>query len=246
MAKKVVFLGSKPIGYKCLEYAIAQAAQLDIELCGVLTRSRKEFGHGHDLVQLAAQHNIPVLPHLGALPQCDILYSVQYHEILRPQHIAMAQQLCVNLHMAPLPEYRGANQFSYAIIEDRREFGTTIHKIDSRIDHGDILFQRRFAIPPLCTVGQLYDLTFDASVALFRDTLADVVAGNYTPVPQDTLVPQYGTSLHYKNEMADLKVIDMSWDAEKIDRYIRATAMPGFEPPYYLKDGEKMYLTPKT
>lgn len=241
-ATKIVFMGSKPIGYNCLSYLIEQRAALNIEITGLLTRSRKEFGSAHDLKELAAGNGIPILHNLADVPECDIIYSVQYHELLKQEQISKAQRACVNLHMAPLPEYRGANQFSYAIIEEKKEFGATLHLVDTGIDHGDILFQERFAIPEHCWVGDLYDLTYAASLRLFKRTLAQVVAGDVQPVPQETLIPEYGTSLHYKKEMADLKIIDLAWDKEKTERYIRATSMPGFEPPYCLIDGRKVYL----
>src|SRR5205085_2088683 len=101
----------------------------------------------------------------------------------------------------------------------------------------------RFAIPTGCWVNDLYQLTFDASVALFKETLADVVNGNYKPVPQETLVPTYGTSLHFRKEMEPLRCIDLSWDKEKIERHIRATSMPGFEPPYCIIDGERVKIS---
>src|SRR5580658_5463212 len=142
--KKLVFLASKPIGYECFAYLISQATVLNTEIAGLLTHARKEFGNAHDLNVLANEHHIPILNSLADLPECDIIYSVQYHELLKKEHIDKAGQVCVNLHMAPLPEYRGANQFSFAIIDDKKEFGTTIHCIDTRIDHGDILFQKRF------------------------------------------------------------------------------------------------------
>ena len=59
--KSIVFLGSKPIGYGCLEYLIAQREQLNLTIAGLLTRSRKEFGNAHDLNVLAAEHNIVIL-----------------------------------------------------------------------------------------------------------------------------------------------------------------------------------------
>ena len=242
--KKIVFLGSKPIGYECLAYLISQKEALNIEIAALLTRARKEFGNAHDLTELANEYHIPVLDSLDNLPECDIIYSVQYHQVLKQEHINKAKQVCVNLHMAPLPEYRGANQFSFAIIENKIDFGATIHKIDTQIDHGDILFQKRFAIPENCWVGELYQLTYNASLNLFKNTLADLVAENYIMVPQEMLASKFGTSLHYRNEMAALKVIDLSWEKEKIERYIRATSMPGFEPPYCIVDGKKIYLTP--
>ncbi len=242
--KKLVFLGSKPVGYQCFSYLLEHQSHLGIEIVGLLTRLRKEFGDGNDLTQLAEAHNIPVLKSLSELPKCDILYSVQYHEILKPGHISKARELAVNLHMAPLPEYRGANQFTFAILEGKKEFGATIHKIDSRIDHGDILFQDRFPIPENCWVDDLYQLTLRSSVSLFKTTLEKVIIGDYTATPQQQLEKEHGTSLHYKNEMADLKIIDLAWDKEKIERTIRATSMPGFEPPYFMMDGKKVYMAP--
>ncbi|MGN6567032.1 MAG: formyltransferase family protein [Flavipsychrobacter sp.] len=236
-------MGSKPIGYDCFAYLIAEQEALNIQISGLLTHSRKEFGNAHDLNELAREHNIPVLDSLNNIPECDIIYSVQYHQILKKEHITKAKQVAVNLHMAPLPEYRGSNQFSYAIIEGKEEFGTTIHQIDERIDHGAILFQKRFPIPENCWVNDLYQLTYDASLKLFKQTLAHVVSGNYTAVPQQTLENKYGSSLHLRGEINKLKQIDLNWDNEKIKRYIRATYMPGFEPPYCIVDGKKLYFS---
>lgn len=243
MPKKIVFLGSKPVGYHCFDYLIAEKGNLDIEIAGLLTQQRKEFGDGHNLTELAEANNIPVLNGMDTLPECDILYSVQYHEILKPTHINRARQIAVNLHMAPLPEYRGSNQFSYAIIDGKEEFGTTIHEIDARIDHGAVLFQKRFPIPQNCWVNELYQLTYDASIKLFKQTLSHIINGLYNPVPQQSLESKYGTCLHYRNEIADLKHIDLGWKKEKIERHIRATYMPGFEPPYTIINGEKIYFT---
>lgn len=243
LPKKIIFLGSKPIGYECLAYLIAHKDTLNIELLGILTQARKEFGDDHDLNTLAQEHNITIFTSLADLPPCDIIYSVQYHQILKQEDIDKAAQIAVNLHMAPLPEYRGSNQFSFAIIDGKTEFGTTIHRIDTRIDHGDILFQKRFPIPAGCWVHDLYQLTYNASLNLFKQTLAHIIDGNYQAVPQQALVGKFGTSLHYRNEMAKLKVIDLSWNEEQIDRHIRATSMPGFEPPYCLIDGKKVFFT---
>ena len=246
MAKKtIIFLGSKPIGYNCLETLIGRRESLGVEISGILTQSRKEFGNGHDLRQLAADHNIPIFASLTDLSQCDIIYSVQYHEILKQEDIAKAKQVAVNLHMAPLPEYRGSNQFSFALIEGKTEFGTTIHKMEPGVDNGDILFQKRFPIPAGCWVDELYELTYNASLELFEQTLSHIISGNYTPVAQELLSNKYGTSLHYRKEMDALKIIDLGWEQEKIERYIRATSMPGFEPPYCLIAGKKVYFTTK-
>lgn len=242
MAVRIVFLGSKPIGYQCLRYLLEKTKELDIEIVGLRTRLRKEFGGEHDLAALAAEQNIPLLQSLDDLPECDIIYSVQHHELLQQQHIAKASRIAVNLHLAPLPEYRGCNQFSFAIMDQAPEFGVTLHAIDALIDHGDVLFEQRFSIPDHCWVSDLYEMTFSAALALFRESLKPLLEGNYNRLPQAELKKERSSSLHYRSEIEQLKQIDLDSGAEQIARAIRATYMPGFEPPYALIDGRKVYF----
>jgi len=61
--------------------------------------------------------------------------------------------------------------------------------------------------------------------------------------PQTTLEAERGSSIHFRAEIAALKSIDLSWPAEKIGRHIRATSMPGFEPPYTMVGGKKIYFS---
>lgn len=240
--KSLVFLGSKPIGYHCLYYLIRQKDQLGIEIAGLLTNDNPRFSTTLSLRTLAEEHGIPVFDSLDELPTVDYLYSVQYHQILKEHHIHKAKKIALNLHMAPLPEYRGCNQFSFAIADQRDEFGTTIHQMDAGIDQGDIVFERRFKIPENCWVDELYELTFNASLDLFIETISEILNGNYTLTPQQQLVGERGTSLHYRSDINKLKEIDLNWSRDAIARHIRATYMPGFEPPYAMIGTQKIYF----
>lgn len=244
MAKRTVhFLGSKPIGYHCFHFLLQQQSVLDVEVIGLLSNNNTRFDASLNMMALAAEFGVPVFEHPDAMPEADFIYSVQYHQILTAQHIAKARIDAFNLHMAPLPEYRGCNQFSFAIIDGKTEFGTTVHRMDTRIDHGDILFEKRFPVPPDCWVETLYELTETASIDLFQSSLAHLMQANYTPISQASLEAERGTSLHYRNEINTIKEIDLTWEAEKISRHIRATSMKGFEPPHTFIGGEKVYLT---
>ncbi len=244
MAVRVVFLGAKPIGYHCLEHLLQQQEKLDIRLLGVRTRLRPQFDSRYDLAALARDHGVPLLDSLEELPECDVLYSVQHHELLRREHIAKAGTIAVNLHLAPLPEYRGCNQFSFAIMDEAREFGVTLHEMDHRIDHGDILFEQRFPVSPSCWVDELYDKSVVAARALFAETLPLLLAGHYTKIPQAELLAQRGSAIHYRSEITALKEIDLDMPLAEIEKRVRATAMPGFELPYCLIGGQKVYFSP--
>ena len=238
--KKIIFLGSKPIGYACLQYLIAQQKKLNFEIIGVLTNDNTKFNPKQGVKALAEKNKIKIIAKLDAMPICDIIYSVQYHEILKAKHIAKAKQIAVNLHMAPLPDYRGCNQFSFAIIDKAKTFGTTIHQLEKGIDNGAILFEDRFKIPKNIWVKDLYNETESRSVALFQDSLRNIVDGTYEPKPQNSFKRK--SNFHLRKEINHIKQIDLGWTKEKIERYIRATYFPPFEPPFCVIENQKFYF----
>lgn len=243
--KRVVFLGSKPIGFSCLEHLIQNQSNYNIEVIAVLTNSNNRFSNEHNIPALAEKNQIPCLDgpdKLKELKDIDFLISVQYHLILKKEHIDCAKILAVNLHMAPLPEYRGCNQFSFAIINGDEEFGTTLHVLDEGIDSGDILFERRFPLSKKAYIKELYDDTFEASIELFNSEIGKIFSGEYTPKPQESYFDSRGMSIHYRKDIAAIKNIDLNWDEDKVDRHIRATSMPGFPPPFAMIKGKKYEL----
>ncbi|MGB0838542.1 MAG: formyltransferase family protein [Chitinophagales bacterium] len=245
---KIIFMGSKPIGYRCLQYLIEQVSPLNLEIIGVFTKAQKhKLSSGeHNFETLCKQHQIPCyfrLSDLLSLEKVNLIVSVQYHKILKQIHIDQAQQAAINLHMASLPEYRGCNQFSFAIANDATIFGTTLHLMTAGIDSGDILFEKRFPIPPNCFVQDLYKLTVEHSYALFCSHIVDLVKQNYEPISQESLIATRGTSYHYRHEINELKKIDLTWEKDKIERHFRATYFPPFEPPFTVINGETVYLS---
>ena len=166
---------------------------------------------------------------------------MQYHEILQKRHIDNSR-LTVNLHMAPLPEYRGCNQFTHAILDEKDYFGTTIHVIDEGIDSGDILFEDRFIVPPEIWVQELYDLTLEKSRLLFERPLPHLLNENFTRTPQNHLISSRGSKIGYRKDIEKLKFINDLTDQTDLERRIRATSMPGFSPPYLLVGGKKINL----
>ncbi|MFM2049015.1 MAG: hypothetical protein RI955_1563 [Bacteroidota bacterium] len=242
--KKIIFLGSKPIGYKCLAHLIANQQKLNYKIIGVLSNDNIKLNKSLSVKKLAKGNKIKIISSLDAMPNCDIIYSVQYHQILKPKHIEKATQIALNLHMAPLPDYRGCNQFSFAIIDKAKEFGTTIHQLESGIDNGKIVFEDRFKITQNCFVKELYDETEKRSIQLFKTSLPLIIKANYTLTAQESFTKRKN-NFHLRNEINEIKKIDLAWSKEKIERHIRATYFPPFEPPYCIIDDNKFYFKPQ-
>lgn len=71
----------------------------------------------------------------------DVVFSYGYRYIL-PDAVIRKSGPIINLHISYLPFNRGAHP-NYWAFADRTPHGVTIHLIDSGIDTGPILFQRR-------------------------------------------------------------------------------------------------------
>lgn len=234
-------MGGKRIGAFCLKHLLALGDDYNIEVIAVATKQNPALDSEETVGRLAQKAAIPILQTLEALPTCDFILSVQYHQILKQRHIDKAQELAINLHMAPLPEYRGCNQFSFAILDEKKVFGTTLHSMTAGIDDGDIIAERRFEIDQNIWVEELYQKTLEESKTLFIENIKNILSGNYTAIPQKDLEKERGSSYHFRNEIIALKVIDESWPEEKKKKHVRATFMSGFEPPYAIVNGEKKY-----
>jgi methionyl-tRNA formyltransferase len=243
MPKSVYFLGSKPVGYHSLVYLYENRHELDIQIEGIVTNDNTSFGTTYILSDYASERGIPVFKDIDDILKkpVDYIISIQFHLILQKKHIDCAKILAINLHMAPLPEYRGCNQFSFAIIDGAKEFGTTIHRLEEGIDSGAIICEKRFPIPPNAFVKELYGLTEKASIELFRESIASILSGNFTLKNQDDFLNERSCSIHFRKEINEVKEINPLWPEEKKYRHIRATYMPGFEPPFSIINGQKKH-----
>jgi methionyl-tRNA formyltransferase len=243
---RVAFLGSKEVGYSALDFLIQKSTLLNLEIVAVLSNNRKINASEKSIIQLAENHNLPIFEspdQLFQLESIDYLISVQFHQILSQEHINTAQKLAINLHMAPVPEYRGCNQFSFAIIDGATEFGTTLHVMEQGIDSGDILFENRFPLSSSETVASLHEKTSQASIQLFTTSLPLLLKGKFERTPQSSFKGLRPFGFHLRNEINHIKEIDLNWDNDKIDRHIRATYFPPFPPPYAIQNGKKIELS---
>ncbi len=239
--KRIVFLGGKGIGAYCLEQLIKGSQDVDVEVIAIATKGKNVLDRAKTVASLAFDYQIPIIENLNDLPECDFIISVQYHEILKQRHLDQAQSMAVNLHMAPLPEYRGCNQFSYAIIDEKKVFGTTLHVMTTGIDDGDILAERRFEISDEIWVEDLYEKTLQESKILFTKNIKNILSGECKAIPQDNLIEERGTTYHFRKEITRLKIIDENWSEQKKKKFVRATFMSGFEPPFSMTNGQKKY-----
>jgi methionyl-tRNA formyltransferase len=61
----------------------------------------------------------------------------------------------INIHLAPLPKYRGRHPMHWALINGEQKYGYTIHEMRDGFDGGPILHQNLITVAPLSSVQEL-------------------------------------------------------------------------------------------
>jgi methionyl-tRNA formyltransferase len=149
-------------------------------------------------------------------PDCTVISS--YHRIL-PARL-MSHGRFVNVHYAPLPEYRGRANVNWAIINGEPEAAITIHALALSVDSGNILYQKRLAIGADDTVTDLYAALNELQRQVLGATVARYLSG-YQGEPQDDSAATYGC-----RRVPDDGDIDWSDSTRRIYALVRALTSP--------------------
>ncbi len=235
-------MGSKEIGLDCLKFLYENKDLFSIEIKAVFSNNRMLYKNSTDIKSFAQKNKIPFFLNqeaLQKLPPPDYMISVQYHEIINSEFLQKVKILPLNLHMAPLPKYRGCNQFSFAIFNKEEFFGTTLHVMDPKIDHGDILFQKVFKIHSNFAY-LLYKQTVDESFKLFKEKINLIFSGHYPMISQSSL--DVKPSFYLRSDIENIKIIKSDMPIEEQKLRFRSTFFPPFDPPSMIKGNEKIYL----
>jgi methionyl-tRNA formyltransferase len=149
-------------------------------------------------------------------PDCVVVSS--YNRILPARLLALCR--FVNVHYAPLPQYRGRANVNWAIINGEPETAITIHVLAPGLDAGNILYQQRVPIGPDDTVGDLYAKLNDVQRQVLGDTVVRHLDG-YEGEPQDEASATYGCT-----RVPDDGEIDWSAPTRQTYALVRALGPP--------------------
>ena len=146
----------------------------------------------------------------------DIYVVAAFGQIISKEILDIPRYGCINIHASLLPKYRGAAPIQQAILDGEKVTGVTIQQMNTGVDTGDILLQREYAISDDETGGSLFDRLSILGADLVIEALDLIEKGKIIPRPQDE-----SKATHCGKIKKDMGLIDWSWSATKIERYIR-------------------------
>lgn len=186
------------------------------------------------LKKMAEKQGIPVLSHPNVNSadfhelirpyQMELLVSMSFNQIFGPALIDAPKYHAINCHAGKLPFYRGRNILNWALINDEKEFGITVHYIDAGIDTGDIIAQKTFPITDKDTYETLLDTAYRECPPLLTAAVQAIIDGTVTRKKQTEIHP-VGMYCGQRREGDE----NLNWKqtSRQVFNFVRAICMPG-------------------
>lgn len=167
--------------------------------------------------------------------ECDLFVSMSFNQIFRSGLINLPPLKTINCHAGKLPFYRGRNILNWALINDEKEFGITVHYIDDGIDTGDIIIQRCYPITDEDNYATLLERAYEGCATNLYDAIKAVQKNNVVPVAQKNIHP---TGFYCSSRRAGDERLDWNQKSRELFNFVRAICRPGPEARTFLGDNE--------
>ncbi len=122
----------------------------------------------------------------------DVLVSVACPFILKARVLAAPRLGSVNIHHAPLPQYKGMMPTFWQMYHAEPSLGVTVHRVNDKIDEGEIVLQENAARPLNATLHELIRRAKRAGAHTMARALLQIERGGEAAQPAARM-PSYFT-----------------------------------------------------
>lgn len=154
--------------------------------------------------------------------KCDILVSMSYDQIFKQKLISLNKYGIINCHAGLLPSYRGRNVLNWVLINGEKFFGITVHKVDERIDTGEIIFQKKFKIFKKDNYKTLLNKCYIECPNFLIKALEILIYKKKFVTDNKGILPSYFNKRSNGDEL-----IDWNQNFVQINHFVKALVYPG-------------------
>jgi len=117
--------------------------------------------------------------------QPDVLVTCHFNYIIPKQILDIPKLGSINLHPSLLPKYRGQSPQHWSILNNDKYYGLSVHFMKSKVDTGNILFQKKILLPKKIYISDLqlklkeyYALSIYKSIILLKNGFKGIKQNN--------------------------------------------------------------------
>ena len=165
----------------------------------------------------------------------DLFVSMSFNQIFRLEILGLPKLGVINCHAGKLPFYRGRNILNWAIINDEKEFGITVHYVDEGIDTGDIIKQKCYPINDNDGYNSLLEIAYIECASILYDSIKEIQLGVSKRIKQDSVD---SVGFYCGRRGIGDEIINWNQPSRRIFNFIRSISKPGPMATTFMKGNE--------
>lgn len=225
----ITFFGSGPVAAKSLELL-----SKNFEIAAVVTKPKPEHHKGDfPVIALAEQMGVPMHTVSNKKELSELMAAQPFHTevaVLIDFGIIVTQDVIdyfpkgiINSHFSLLPEWRGADPITFAILSGQKKTGVSFMLIDEGMDTGELIGQVVYQIPDGATTPELTDALIHLSDQGLKEFIPQWLNDEISARPQeDATIAPSKTPSYSRKLTKDDGILDFAQPAEVLEREIRA------------------------
>lgn len=142
----------------------------------------------------------------------------------------------LNIHYALLPRFRGMHPIVWGILNDEKELGFTLHKMDEFMDSGPVIFQYKTNNDGVSTSQFYMQHCHEKVTQLIGKVVVEYACGEIKPREQDHSKAAWGA----KRNLFDCR-LDFNFSHQQIRNFFRALSKP-YPLPFIEFKGKKYFI----
>lgn len=243
MIKKVLFMGSKPFGLRCLEeiYRLSPDTLIGIITIDDRSDSRNAFAEFESFAKknkielhVAANRKDSEMAITRFAPELCLVNG--WYWLIGDETLESVRGGFLGMHNSLLPKYRGGSPLVWTIINGEMSAGLSLFSFTKGMDEGDIWAQESVDIEPGDYIGDVLNKLEETAVAVLREKYISILNGAVVPFPQDHIRATYCAM-----RLPDDGLIDWHKPANQLYNFIRAQSDP-YPGAFTFIDGKKLII----
>jgi len=106
--------------------------------------------------------------------EVEVVVLAGFMRVLKEQMLAAFPRRIVNIHPSLLPKFPGLEAWKQALAANEKWTGVTVHYVDEKIDHGDVIAQRKVPVMSDDTPESLHARIQEVEHVLYPEALERV------------------------------------------------------------------------
>ena len=153
-----------------------------------------------------------------------IFVSMSFNQIFKSQIINLPKYNTINCHAGKLPFYRGRNILNWALINDEKKFGITVHFIDEGIDTGDIISQKLFPINDNDDYASLLEIAYVECANVLYEAIKLFINEDVDSIKQVDIHP---IGFYCSQRKIGDELLNWNQESREVFNFVRSICKPG-------------------